>query len=566
MPLVAFRSRLIRRACALSLLCALSAGAAAQAPRSPAPVGASGRLVYEFLLAEIAGARGEIGLASKLYLDLARSTADARIARRAAELALHARDPEAAVDAARIWARAEPDSAEARRILAGLLVGNSLEASQLQLARILALSDEALPQTLLGLNRAFARIQDKAAVSRTVRWLTEPYLTYPEAHLVRAQAALLAGAAAQAADDAQAALDLQPGWEPAVVLKADALRAVQPAASVALLEDYLSHAPDSRDARLALARSLLAVKQYAAARVQFERLAQAYPDDFELRYAAGVVALELRDFDAAVAHFERVMSVMPHQADTVRLHLGMAEAGRGRQEQARAWFRQVEQDPALVMQAQLRIAESYAGEGRFDEAGAVLARLQIDDPAVRVKVRLLEAQLLRDSERTSEALALLDRELQLQPDQPELLYESAMLAERLDDLAGMESKLRRLIALQPEHGHAYNALGYALADRGLRLPEAEALIDRALELLPDDPFILDSKGWVRFRQGDADSALTYLRRALAARPDAEIAAHLGEVLWSIGRRKEAREVWAEALRAHPDNRVLQTTRERLDKR
>ena len=566
MPLLSVCSRLARRACALTLLCALSAGAADPAPRQPANAGASGRMVYEFLLAEIAGARGELGLASKLYLDLARGTGDARIARRAVELALHARDPALAVDAARIWAQAEPDSAEARRILSGLLVGGSLEESQTQLARILALSDEALPQTLLGLNRAFVRIQDKAAVSRTVRWLTEPYLIHPEAHLVRAQAALLAGEAARAADDAEAALALRPDWEPAVVLKGDAMRSVLPGASVALLEDYLSRVPDSRDARLALARSLLAVKQYAAARVQFERLAQAHPDDVELRYAAGVVALELNDYDAAVAHFERVLSVLPHQADTVRLYLGMAEAGRGNQDKARAWFRQVDQDPSLVLQAQLRIAESLAGEGRFDEAREVLSRLQIEDPAVRVKVRLLEAQLLRDSGQAAQALALLDRELQQQPDQLELLYESAMLAERLEDLAAMETRLRRLIALQPNHGHAHNALGYALADRGMRLDEAEALIDRALALLPDDPFILDSKGWVRFRQGDAEGAIGYLRRSLAARPDAEIAAHLGEVLWSVGKRQEARELWDSAQKAHPDNKVLRSTRERLEKR
>ena len=179
------------------------------------------------------------------------------------------------------------------------------------------------------------------------------------------------------------------------------------------------------------------------------------------------------------------------------------------------------------------------------------------------RLLLAEAQILRDAERPTEALALLEAALRENPEDTGLLYEAAMLAERIGRMDLLEARLRRVLELQPDHAHALNALGYSLADRGLRLDEAEALIARAHALMPQDPFILDSLGWVRFRRGDQVGALVHLERAYGMRKDAEIAAHLGEVLWTLGRRDEARRIFAEALAAHPDNRLLTDTGRRL---
>jgi len=176
-----------------------------------------------------------------------------------------------------------------------------------------------------------------------------------------------------------------------------------------------------------------------------------------------------------------------------------------------------------------------------------------------------EAQLLRDANRTGDAYDLLGRALRDDPEQPELLYDYALTAEKLERYDVLESNLRKLIEVRPEHAHAYNALGYSLAERNTRLPEAKKLIEKALELAPEDYFIIDSMGWVLYRQGDLKGAAEQLRRAYLGRPDAEIGAHLGEVLWVMGDRGEADRVWQESLKTAPDNETLQKTIKRLKK-
>jgi tetratricopeptide (TPR) repeat protein len=176
---------------------------------------------------------------------------------------------------------------------------------------------------------------------------------------------------------------------------------------------------------------------------------------------------------------------------------------------------------------------------------------------------LAEAQLLRDVNQHAEALKLLSQALESQPDQPELLYERALTAERLEKYDVLEADLTRLISVKPDHAHAYNALGYSFADRNVRLEEAKKLIEKAMVLAPDDLFIVDSLGWTYYRMGDYPRALETLRRAWKGRPDAEIGAHLGEVLWVSGDKAEAERIWEEAVRNAPDNEALQKTIKRL---
>jgi Flp pilus assembly protein TadD len=180
-----------------------------------------------------------------------------------------------------------------------------------------------------------------------------------------------------------------------------------------------------------------------------------------------------------------------------------------------------------------------------------------------VQLLVAEAQLLRDANRHGDAYDMLGQALQKVPDQPELLYDYALTAEKLERHDVAEENLRKLIQVKPDHAHAYNALGYSLADRNQRLPEARKLIEKALEISPEDYFIIDSLGWVLYRQGDLPGAARELRRAYAGRPDAEIGAHLGEVLWVMGERAEAERIWKEALEAGPDNETLQKTIKRL---
>ncbi|MFP5402260.1 MAG: tetratricopeptide repeat protein, partial [Gammaproteobacteria bacterium] len=525
------------------------------------------RTLYHFLLAEIAGARGQIGLSAQLYLDLARSTRDPRIARRATEIAMYSRNLRMATEAARIWAELAPDSEEARRVLASMSGAEhggevDLDAIQIQLARVLAQSNGRLAQNLLGLNRTLARVPDKQAVRGIVGRLTEPYLDVPEAHIARAQAAAATEDPMGALAAVERALQLHPGWEPAVLMKAQILQQAG-ASEEALrqLEAEVARKPDSTTLRLAWARALVSAQRFEAARNEFRRLLEASPNDAELLYAVGLLSLQLEQPGEAEVHFVRALAAGHPQSDLIRLHLGQIVAERGQGEAARKWFDEVT-DPELRPEANIRSAQSIAREGRVDEARALL-QAEADEPEVMRRYILAEVQILRDARRPAEALLVLDDALRETPDDTGLLYEAAMLAEHIDRVDLMETRLRRVIELQPDHAHAHNALGYSLADRNLRLEEAEALIVRALELAPDDPFILDSLGWVRFRRGDGAGALVHLERAYAKRQDAEIAAHLGEVLWSLSRRDDARRILDQALAAHPDNALLNATAHRL---
>ncbi|MDT3670888.1 MAG: tetratricopeptide repeat protein [Aromatoleum sp.] len=525
------------------------------------------RVLYTFLLAEIAGARGQIDVSLQAYLDLAQRTRDPRIAKRAVEVALFARDTQAATEAARIWAEAEPESAEARRVLANVLSGGAgeLDQVQIQLARLLAQSPEQIENHLMSLNRAFARVPDKAAVKEIIHRLTEPYSDRPEAHFARAQAAIAIDDEMEALAAIETALKLRPDWEPAILFKAQLLaQRDAPDEAIALLKAHLDRNPESRNTRLTYARALVSARQFDAARDQFRALLDAARDDRDLMYAVGLLSAQVEDYDAAVPLLERALDAGHPEADGIRLNLGQIAERRKDPERALQWYRSVEQG-RHYLDAQVRIASVLAEQGKLKEAREYLQRIDADADT-RKRLRIAEAQLLRTAGHSAEAFALLDEELQRAPDDQDLLYESAMLAEQMGKIDVMESRLRKLIALKPDHAHAYNALGYSLADRGERLEEAESLITRALELTPGDPFILDSMGWVRFRRGNPEEALRHLERAYGMRPDPEIAAHLGEVLWAMKREADAARVWNEALRAHPDNSVLKNVMQRFESR
>lgn len=562
------------------LLFALGFGAVpvgAQAPAPSAhPAGAAGgadalptqtlsaQVFYEFMLAEVAAARGQFDVAVPAYLDLARRTRDPRIARRATEVALFARQLPAAGEAARIWSEADPNSAEAKRVLAGVLIGGGaarMDEAQTQLARILAQAGDHLPQTLLGLNRALGQVQDKAAVRGAIDRVTEPYLQLPEAHFARAQAAYIAQDVAAASGEIDQALALRPDWELAVLFKAQLLQARDPREARLFLADYVARNPTSQVGRVAYARALAGDRQYEEALVEFRRLLAERPDDPELIKATAVLAMQANQLDEADRLFRQLLTAEPQDADGVRLYLGQIADRRKRYNEAIEWYRGVQDEPQRA-EAQLRMAQSMASAGRLDEARKLLRALPGDEAAV-TRHRLAEAQILRDAGKNEEAYGVMEQALRAQPDDPDLLYESAMLAERLGHLEVMENRLRKLIALKPDSSHAYNALGYSLADRGLRLAEAEDLIRKAMELAPDDPYITDSMGWVLFRRGDAPGAVVYLEKAYRLRPDPEIAAHLGEVYWKQGRKDEARRLWAEALKANPDNEELKSVQKRF---
>jgi len=534
--------------------------------KAPLPgVDLSEDLLFKMMLAEVAVQRGQPHIAVQTYLELARETRDPRIAQRATEVAWNARFTSAALEAAGIWLQADPGSAQARQVIAALLVSQQqLSDAQPHLERWLAADGENVGAAFLQLNAQLARHKDKAAVYKLIKALAQPYSGVPEARLAVAQAAWNAGDVQAAHDEASAALKLRPEWEAAALFVAQALqrRAGSDAEATRFLGEYLETYPGARDVRLNYARLLANAKNYPEARKQFDVLVTEYPKNADVVMAVALLAVQANDYDAAEANLKRVLELDYKEPDVVRYYLGQLAEERKRPDEALKWYGSVTGGEQYIS-AQARYAGILARQGKLTEARAHLQQVSARNNVQRVQLVQAEAQLLRESNQYQAAFEVLGQALEKLPNSPDLLYDHAMAAEKVDRLDVLEGNLKLLIKIRPDHAHAYNALGYTLADRNQRIEEAHGLIETAIKLSPEDPFIMDSMGWVLYRMGRNQEGLGYLQKAFKLRPDAEIAAHLGEVLWALGEHEQAKAIWGRALKASPNNEVLQGTLKRL---
>ncbi len=534
-------------------------------PRKPPlpNVELSEELLFKMMLAEVAMQRGQAHIAVQAYLELARETRDPRIAQRAAEVAWNARFTAAALEAAGIWLQTDPDSAQARQIIAALLVNQAqLAEAQPHLEKWLAADRNNVGASFLQLNSLLSRHKDKAAVFKMMQALAKPYPNVPEARLAVAQAAWNADEQQASLEEARAALKLKPDWELAALFVAQVLQRRSDDEAARFLAEYLQSHPKARDVRLNYARMLVNVKNNAEARKQFELLVAEYPQNADIAMAVALLAIQASDYDAAEVQLKRVLELDYKEPDVARYYLGQLNEERKRFDEALKWYAEVTQGDQYV-NAQSRYAGILSRQGKLPEARRHLQQATARDSEQRVQFTQAEAQLLRDANDYQSAYDLLGRALEQMPNYPDLLYDHAMAAEKVNRIDVLEGNLKQLIKLRPDHAHAYNALGYTLADRNQRIEEAYGLIETALKLAPEDPFIMDSMGWVLYRMGRNQEGLGYLEKAFKVRPDAEIAAHLGEVLWATGRRDQARKVWTDALKDQPKNELLQSTLKRF---
>jgi len=540
----------------------LSLAACAATPQS-APEELNEPTLYDFLLGEIALQRGDVTLAAKTYLELAKHTRDPRVARRAVEVANLARLPDLAIEAAKTWLDIEPSSPQALQVTAALLIASKrVEEAEPYLEKLLASDGVNLENGFMQLGRLLASNPDKSANLRVVRQLAAKHPKLAPAQFAIAQAALAAGDDDAALAAARSAAALRPEWEPPAVLEAQVLQKRSPAAAAKRLEAFVAKNPGSREGRLNYARALVLDKRFPEARKQFEALLAANPGNTDVIYAVGLLAYQLKDYPVAEENMKRLLGLGYRDANGVRYLLGQIAEEQKAWPRAIEWYEQIVSGEHVVP-ARLRAASAIAKQGKLDEARAYLKRAAEDNPDQEVQLVVAEAQLLREANHSRDAFELLGQALKKDPEQPDLLYDMALTAEKLERYEQMESNLRKLIEVQPEHAHAYNALGYSFAERNTRLAEARKLIEKALELSPEDYFIIDSLGWVLYREGNLKGAAEQLRRAYSGRPDAEIGAHLGEVLWVMGRRDEAERIWQESIKSAPENDTLQKTIKRL---
>jgi tetratricopeptide (TPR) repeat protein len=551
-------------------------GAATDSPGKPAaPLTAD--LMYRLLIGDIALQRGEPVLAARAYYEAAREAKDPLLARRSTEIALAARQRGLAVDAARLWSELDPAAERPKQVIASAGAtgaGKSVEVAdgelRSQLEKALAQAagtPAALADAFLQLNQLMGQEPDRVATYNLISALAAPYPNVPEAHFAVALAALNTGlkeigTRAAATREVDRALALKPGWERGVLLKSEIIGSDSPAAAIDYLAAFVAATPGSRAAWGALAQIYVEQKRYADARAVFQRLWDQDKSAREYEFGVAALSVQMKDWTTAEKVLQDLKSANYGENGVVEFYLAQVAEESGNLDLAIERYRALPEGER-AWQGQLRIATVMAKQKKVDEARKYLNDLPVVTLEQKVQVRQAEAQLLREAGDNAGAFAVLTQALDDHPDDPDLLYDAAMVAEKLDKIDVAEARLKRLIELTPENAQALNALGYTLVDRTPRAAEGYALIEKAYKLSPEDPFIQDSMGWALYRMGKLDDAETYLRRAMAGRPDAEIAAHLGEVLWVKGDQTMAREVWQSQLKSTPDNALLIETVRRL---
>lgn len=532
-------------------------------------------LFYKLTKAELDFKRGQWQGAYVSMMMLAQQTRDPRLARRSAEMALAAKQGNEALAAIRLWRELAPESDDAVQYFLGFSVlGDDLtESEQVFAQRLNGAPAHARGLVMFQMQQYLLRAKDKAAAFALMERVLAPYAGMMESHLVLAQGAFAAEDKERSLREARRALELKPDSELAVLTLAQVLGDVDAVGQ--LFGGFLANNPGAREVRAAYARLLVEQKRYDKARAQFETILKEQPDNAATLYALGIISVQANDPQAAEQYLRRHVDLVQSKDDSESEHEGDAAKAlmllsqiaeeRGDIDGALAWLGKIDSaDPRLSLTAQLKRAHLTSKKGDLEGALKQLRAIPAMDPAEQAEVAQTEGQLLRDAGRGAEAYALLAQAVKRFPDSPDLLYDFALAAEKQGKPEEMEAALRKVMEAVPDNHHAYNALGYSLAERGERLEEAYALIEKALSMAPGDPYIMDSLGWVQFRMGRLKDAEQTLRRAYALRNDAEIAVHLGEVLWQQGERTEAQKLWREARAKDPKSDALRDTLARLN--
>ncbi|MGX2041978.1 tetratricopeptide repeat protein [Methylocaldum sp. MU1018] len=508
-------------------------------------------VVYLLLTAELAGQRGQYETALNNYLEAAKLTKDAQVAERAAQIALYLKNTEKALTAATLWSERDPGNVSARRITALLLLKTGQTDKALdQLRVLLNLPDVDLENTLIELVKWLDSEVPKEEGEKVMQHLVAEFPRMAELHFAYALLASNKGEYQLALQEAEKALALHPDWNRARLLQAQVMSQMGDSeAARSTLQKALRSDPANTRLRLIYSQFLAKAGDLQGAEKELTRILEKEPDNHDARFGLATLLMETGRDGKAKKEFSDLTSVAKWRAQAY-FYLGLIEARQNHLQNALQWFDKIGSGP-LEFDAKVNAITALINLGRIADARQRLVEVRKQFPNEALRLYLLEAELLSKTKDYEAAFELLTEALEEMPGQTELLYSRALVAEQLDRVDILEEDLRAVLEKNPDDANALNALGYTLADRGDRLEEARRYLERANELKPDDPAILDSYGWLQYRLGNYEVALDYLRRAYESIHDPEIAAHLGEVLWESGKRQEAKKVWSEALRKDP---------------
>ena len=514
------------------------------------------QLLFSLLNADMAMINRDYTLAAELYWQLAQSTQDPRIVEQAARLALFERNDFHALMASRLWVKLMPEAIAAREALISASVRNSeIERVQPHLDYLLSVK----PNDSAGVFRFVAALllqeQDLHSALAVMELFVSRHDSDPDALYVLSNIALHAGALKSARKAIEKALEIRPDWQEAVSHYVRVIRLQEKSAEVlTYLEDVQSKFPESKELRLSYARSLVENHQIELALEQYRRVLQGSPDDMETLYVSGLLALQLGYNTEAKANLDRALA-LGARADMVYFYLAQIAELDSEIAEALFYYRGVQHGEHYV-EAKLKLALLLARQGDVDLARKELKYLRERQPAQQYRVAMIEAPILFRDGQLEEAMKVYDAALLDTPNEQELLFGRAMLAEEMGLIDEMERSLSLMLELNPNNVDALNALGYGLIEHTDRYQEAYGYIERAYEQRPDSFAILDSMGWVLYRLGRFDEAIDYLQRSMAIKDDHVVAAHLGEVLWMMGDHQAARDIWQQALEHFPGDKVL----------
>ena len=519
--------------------------------------------IYKYLIAEIAGQRGDFATSGSIFYDLAKSTQDPRLAERAAKTAAYGKVSNLAIPSVKLWSELDPENNEAQQAMTEMLIATGqLKQAEPFLAKLLA-KEETRDSGFLYLNTLLNRSVDKTPILGVVQNLAQPYPNSAEAQFAIAQAAWSVNQDDLALQALEKAETLKPGWQVSALLKGQLLFTKSPNEAITYYQTFLKKYPEANEVRVNLAKLLVSEKRYPEAKKEFSTIIyyakDSQPNNLpDVTAVLGLLSFQANDFATADDYFKQALALNFKDEEQLYIYLGQSAEKQKHDDAAIAWYNKVQQGPRYV-EAQVDVANIVARTKGVDKAIDKLDALEGLNTEQQINIIQSQAVIYGKAKRYQDAYDLLDKAVKNLPNTADLVYDFALAAERVKKLDVMEAELRKVIAAKPDFAAAYNALGYSFADRNIKLDEALKLIETALAMSPNDHYMLDSLGWVHYRKGNLDKAVGYLQQAYNVNPDPEIAAHLGEVLWQKGQHDEAKRIWQESLVSNPDNEVLLAT-------
>ena len=518
--------------------------------------------VYKFLLAEIAAQRGDLTSAGHLYYDLAKLTKNIPLAQRATNIAGYARNGRLALDSAELWRQLDNDSLEAKQILAELFISSGNLAKARPIIEKLLEQEKTRADGFLYLNNLLTKVENKKNALRFILAISKPYPELAEAHFSIAHSAYFAGDLKLAEKELDITESIKPNWETAALFRGYMLAIDWPEKALEFYQSFLKVNSNSNEVRLEYAKILANLKMYSKAKSEFLRLVDGSLASPEISLTVALLSLELNDNILAEKFFNQALERGYSDRDKIQIYLAKIYLDRKKPDLAIKFLDKISSGQ-LFVEAKILTAEIIAEHRSVDDGIASLSKyknLSADD-----KLQFLKAKtsLLYNNNRQQDAFDLMKGADLNFNNSAEFKFDYAMLAEKMGNLLLMEQLLKEAIKLKPDYAYAYNALGYSYADRNIKLADAKKYIEIALSISPNNHYIMDSMGWLHFRMGNIEIALQFIEKAYKIQKDPEIAAHLGEILWKMGKLKQAEKVWEESIKIYPSNTVLLETFDRL---